>query len=152
MEWSLAWKPPAKHANGAVFRLRAYTNGLLARLPGIAPSGCIRLTADGFSFPLRLRGSGGIAPLFLASIRYDLLRTCTTTIMGCQRISVWIYIIWYVLFDMYTICRKGGVTESRRKAAREIRPSPGPDPGQEKRWDDAFNIPLPREPLRSDAV
>jgi hypothetical protein len=68
-KWILAWKPPAKHANGAVFRLRALCFDLLAHLPGMSPSGLFRLAADGLSFPSRLRGSGGPAPLFLASIR-----------------------------------------------------------------------------------
>jgi len=80
-EWTVAWTPPPKLADGAVFRLRAVT--YLPAFPGVfhPEKDCFliekrisqwlfRLAANGLSFPSRLRGSGGLAPLFLASIRW----------------------------------------------------------------------------------
>jgi hypothetical protein len=87
-EWGMkrqlwhGWRPPAKYANGAVFRLWAT---YLPTFPGVVPVVIPELERPGgLSFPLRLRGSGSLALLFHASIRLIMWSFITIVRVGCQ--------------------------------------------------------------------
>lgn len=74
--------PPAKYANGAVFRLWAT---YLPTFPGVVPVVIPELERPGgLSFPLRLRGSGSLALLFHASIRLIMWSFIAIVCLGCQ--------------------------------------------------------------------